>query len=95
MPQIECSGLSFTKADSGQQLVIRGDIKNNSGRDYNAVAVRVILFNKNLPLVSTLIVVNGVPNGRSKMFEKYVDEIDFTQIHNLINRHEVYIEAAY
>lgn len=95
MPQVECSGLALAKADSGKQLVIRGDIRNNSGRNYNAVAVRVILFNRNLPLVNTVVVVNGLPNGATKMFEKYVEEIDYTQIHTLINRHEIYVESAY
>ena len=95
MANIECYGIAYDKADQGKQLVIRGDIKNNSGRNYHAVAVRIVLFNRNTPLISTVVVVNGLPNGTSRMFEKYVEETDYQQIHNLITRHEIYVESVY
>jgi hypothetical protein len=95
MANFDFYNINFSKSDRGNQLVIRGEIKNNSGRNYNAVALRVVLFSKNIPMVNTVIVVNGLPNGVSKGFEKYVEEIDYDQVAKQINRHEVLTESAY
>jgi len=95
MANFEYYNINFTKADNSNHLVIRGEIKNNSGRDYNAVATRVILFNKNIPMVNVVIVVNGLPNGLTKSFEKYLEEIDYLQVAKQITRYEVYTEGAY
>lgn len=95
MPNFDIYNLRFSKADSNNQLVIRGDVKNNSGKDCNAVAIRCVLFNKNIPVVNVVVVVNGLANGRTKMFEKYIEELDYSQIGTQITRQEAYIESAY
>ncbi|MBU1726535.1 MAG: FxLYD domain-containing protein [Candidatus Omnitrophica bacterium] len=95
MSMLDFYNITFEKADNSKQMVIKGEVKNNSGRNYNAVAIRVVLFNKNIPVVSTVVVVNGVPNGSTKSFEKFVEEIEYEEVAKSINRQEAYIESAY
>ena len=95
MAMLDFYNITFEKADNSKQILIKGEVKNNSGRNYNAVAIRVILFNKNIPIVNTVAVVNGVPNGATKDFEKIVEEIEYDEVAKSINRQEAYIESAY
>jgi hypothetical protein len=95
MPNFNFYNVDIRKADSGNQVMVRGDIENRSGRNYNAVAIRIILFINNIPIANTVAVVNGLPNTATKGFEKQLDELDFTQVGKDINRYEVFAEQAY
>lgn len=95
MPNFDFYNLSFVRSDYAKHLVIKGEIKNNSGRNYNAVAIRVILFNNNIPVVNIVVVVNGLPQGITKNFDKPVEEIDYDKIANKITRCETSVESAY
>lgn len=95
MANFDYYNINFDKAEDGRRIVIRGEVKNNSGRNYNAVAIRIILYNKNIPMVNVVVVINGLLNGITKSFEKYVEEIEYTQVAKLINRVEVHTESAY
>lgn len=95
MANFDYYNVCFIKAESSNQLVIRGEVKNNSGRDYNAVAIRILLFNKNILLLNTIIVVNGLPNGFTKDFYKQIEELEYHRVANLITRYEIYTESAY
>ena len=59
------------------------------------MAIRVIFYNKNIAMINAIIVVNGLPNGISRSFEKNIEEIEFDQVIKLINRYEVHTESAY
>lgn len=83
------------KAEGTNQVVVKGDIENRSGKNYSAVAVRVVLFVKNIPVANTVLVVNGLGMGRTKGFEKVIEELEFDKIAQDINRHEIYVESAY
>jgi len=76
-------------------LVVRGDVENRSGKNYNAVAIRIILFIKNIPVCNTVCVINGLPNGRSKTFEKYIEDLEYDKVGKEITCYEVYTESAY
>lgn len=95
MGNFEYYNVEFGKAKAFDRLVIRGQVKNNCGRDYTAVAIRAILFNKNVAMVSTTIIVNGVGNGMVKDFEKEVEEVEYNKVAKEITRYEIYVESAY
>ena len=87
--------VNVTKADFSNQVVVRGDLENRTGRNYSAAAIRIVLFVRNIPIANVVTVVNGLPSNSTKSFEKAVEELDFTQVGKDINRCEVYIESAY
>lgn len=95
MANVEFFNVTFVKADNSNKLVIRGEAFNNSGRDLNAVAIRIILFKRNIPMLSTVIVVNGLPTGRSKNFEKRIEDLEYEQVLKQITRYEIYPESMY
>jgi hypothetical protein len=70
-------------------------VTNKTGRDCNAVAIRVVLFNSNIPIVNTVVVVNGLAAGRTKTFDKEIEGLDYVQAVKLINRQEAYVESSY
>jgi len=95
MPQFEYYNINFAKDDNSTQLVVRGEVTNKSDRDYNAVAIRVILFSNNIPIVSTVVVVNGLAKGRTKSFDKIIEELEYDEVSRSINRFDVCTESAY
>lgn len=95
MPSLNFYNVNIGKADSGNQVVVKGDVENRSGRNYNAVAIRIILFVKNIPIANSVAVVNGLPNAGTKSFEKYMEELEFDKIGKDISRYEIYAESAY
>ena len=95
MVNIRFYNVTISKAESNNQIVVRGDVENGTGRNYNAVAIRIVLFIKNIPVVNTVTVVNGLSMGRTKGFEKIVEDLDYNLVGKDINRYEVYAESAY
>ena len=74
---------------------MKGDIENRSGKNYNAVAIRIILFIKNITIVNSVVVVNGLLNGATKSFDKYIEDLEYDKVGKDINRNEIYVESAY
>ena len=77
------------------QLVIKGEITNNSSRSYSAVAVRVVIFNKNIVIANMVFTINGLLNGANKEFEKIVENLEYKRVFKDITRYEIYTESAY
>lgn len=87
--------VNLRKAESSNDVVVTGDVENRSGKNYAAVAIRIVLFSKNIPLASAVTVINGLPNGASRTFEKRFDELDYGKVAHTITRHEIIAETAY
>lgn len=95
MANFDFSDITFSKAEGTKRLIVRAAVHNASGRDFGAVAIRVILFNRNIPLASFIVAVNGFTNGSTKSFEKEAEDLDYEQVAKHITRHEVFVESAY
>ena len=87
--------IEFVKSENSNQLMVRGEIENKSGKDCNAVAIRLVLFRKNISLVNTVIVVNGLHRNTTRSFEKVIEESDYNMLSKEITRHDIYVESAY
>jgi len=92
---IEYANITIGRAQQSKQIVVKGEITNRAGRNFDAVASRLVLFIKNIPIANTVVVVNGLPNGTTKAFEKYIEDLDYDQVGKDINRFEIYPETAY
>ncbi|MBM3249406.1 MAG: hypothetical protein FJZ09_00960 [Candidatus Omnitrophica bacterium] len=95
MPNFNFYNVEIVKAEGSNQVAVKGEIENRSGRNYSAVAVRIVLFVKNIPVANLVLVVNGLGTGRTKGFEKILEELEYDKIAQDINRHEIYVESAY
>jgi len=87
--------INFIKEEKGKRLIVQGELENYTGSNFSAVAVRMVIFNKNIPMANFVFVVNSVPCNQSKFFEKNVEDLDYDQVHDLISRYDIYVESAY
>ena len=55
----------------------------------------MILFNKNIPMFSEIVIVNGISNSQTKGFEKYLEGSDYLEAVKSITRLEAYVETSY
>ncbi len=95
MPNLEYHNITIGKVKNADQLVVKGEITNSSEKEYNTVAVRVILFVKNIIVANTVFTVNGLPNGSTRAFERNIEDLMYSQIGKDITRYEVYTESCY
>jgi hypothetical protein len=95
MELLDYHNISFARTQSANVLIIKGSVTNKSNKNFSAVAIRIILFSKSVPIVNVVVVVNGLPSGRTKDFEKEVMDADYDRIVNQMARYEVCTESVY
>jgi hypothetical protein len=91
----EYSNISFSRSVSNNLLVIRGSVTNKSNKNFSALALRIILYGKAVPILNVVIVVNGLPATRTRDFEKEVTDADYDRINNQLVNYEVFTDSAY
>jgi S-adenosylmethionine synthetase len=95
MLNLEYSHIALEKAKYTGQIVVKGEIANRSAKNYTAVATRIIIFIKGYPAANTVLVINNLSAGATKIFEKYVEGIHYDDVFKDIKRIEVFAEEAY
>ncbi len=95
MPSLDYYNISFIKEEGGKRLIVKGEVSNRSGKNFNAVAIRVVVFNKNIPLANFVVIVNGLLSNQTKSFEKAAEDLEYDQVYKNITRFEVLTESAY
>lgn len=85
----------FKKDTEGDRLVVSGEITNTSGKKYNAVVFRLILFIKDIPISNTVITIHGFRSGQTKRFEKRAGDLEYSRVAKEISRYEIYPESGY
>jgi hypothetical protein len=87
--------VKIEKYKASNQLLLKGEIRNDSGKSYTTVAVRVILFIKNVIVVNEVFLLNDLPNGAGKAFERHIYDLKPEQSINDITRYELFTENCY
>jgi hypothetical protein len=95
MRSLDYHNVKIERYKSSNRLILKGEITNDSGRSYNAVAVRIILFVKNVITVNEVFSISDLPNRATKAFERYVYELLPTQTMDDITRYELFTENCY
>lgn len=95
MVLLDYYNVTFERSSESRDLVVKGEVKNHSGTSFNAVAIRIILFAKNIAIANIVLVVNNLPSGATKVFEKRVEELNYDQVHKDITRYEICTESVY
>ncbi len=86
--------VKFRKQEEGFGLMMEGEITNNSGRSFDSVVFRIVVFIKTVPIASIALTINGFAIGQTKTFERRVEELEY-KITPEITRYEIYPESAY
>lgn len=81
-----------SKLDGG--LVMSGEATNESGRDYQCVAFRVLLYVKSVSVSSFVFTINGFIKSQTKDFEVKVPELSYEVVKE-ITANEIFAETAY
>ncbi len=92
------NNVSFKQAADEGSFVVRGEITNNSGKDFNAVVFRMVLFIKTICIGRLTITMNGFRNGQTKIFKELVSELGLgsgSKIRPEVIRYEICPESAY
>jgi len=95
MIHLDYHNIKIEKAIDSNKILIKGEVTNRSEYSFSAVAVRVILFEQNIPIVNVVFTIPNVLVGTTKTFEKKVDDTDFNQIVKVFTRYEIYTESYY
>ena len=95
MINLEYYNLKIERSKESGEIIIKGEVANKSGRNYTTVAVRIIVFVKNIAIANVVILVNGLYSGVTKAFEKNIEDLRYDSIAKDITRYEAYTESAY
>jgi len=95
MPNFSYYHVEVGKSDQTKEVVVKGEITNNSDQSYTTVAVRIILFKQNIAIANVIFTVNGLSAGATKAFEKTIEDLDYWQVGKDINRYDIYTETAF
>jgi len=87
--------VKIERLKNSNQVILKGEITNDSGKAYNAVAVRIILFVKNVITVNEVFLINNLPEGSTKAFERHIYDLKLDQSFDDITRYELFTETCY
>ena len=95
MPNFSYYHVEIKKSENTNDVVVRGEVTNNTDKNYSTVAVRIILYMKNISVANVVFTINGLPAGASRVFEKTIEELDYLQVGSTISHFDVYTETAF
>ncbi|MBU0547191.1 MAG: FxLYD domain-containing protein [Candidatus Omnitrophica bacterium] len=95
MPNFSYYHIEIGKSDNTKEVVVKGEVTNNSDKSYTTVAVRIILFKKNVTVANMVFTVHGLPAGTTKAFKKTIEELEYEQVGKDISRYDIYTETAF
>lgn len=95
MLNLEYHDVRIEKSPFSNQVVVKGEVINKTGRNYTSVAIRVIFFMKNISVVNIVLSINGLTSNATKVFEKSIEDLDFDSVAKDITNYEIYTESAY
>lgn len=74
--------------------MVTGEITNETGRDFNCVAFRVLLYVKTVSVSSFVFTMNGFLKMQTRDFEVPVPELPYS-ISKEITAYEIFAESTY
>lgn len=87
--------VTIKRHDEGKWLMVKGEVQNESGRDYSAVSFRVVLFIRTVAVANMVFVINGMRNGQTRPFEVQIGELEYSKIASDITKIDTYVESGY
>ena len=87
--------VSFEKNTFDDSIVVTGEIKNDSSRDYNMAIFRIILYMRNKRAGAGIVKVYDFKKSITKPFRAYIPPDSENVKASLIDRYEISIEGGY
>ncbi|MDD5116107.1 MAG: FxLYD domain-containing protein [Candidatus Omnitrophica bacterium] len=95
MPNFSYYHIEIEESKETKEVVVKGEVTNNSDKSYSTVAVRVVLFKKNVTIASVVFSIHGLTAGATRAFRKTIEELDYRQVGKEITRYDIYTETAF
>ncbi len=95
MRSLNYYNVSLERYKNSNRVILKGEINNDSGKSYTTVAVRLILFVRNTIAVNEVFLVNDLPNGSTRGFERHVYDLSPGASMEDITRYELFTENCY
>ena len=95
MPNFSYYHVEIEEAPDTKEVVVSGEVANNSDKSYATVAVRIVLFKKNITVANVVFTVNGLSAGATRSFRKTIEELNYEEIGKDISRYDIYTETAF
>ncbi|MDP2927592.1 MAG: hypothetical protein Q8N80_02180 [Candidatus Omnitrophota bacterium] len=95
MRSLDYHNVKIERFKNSNRIILKGEITNESGKSYSTVAVRVMLFVKNIITVNEVFLINDLPNGATKAFERHIYDLLPGQSFENITRYELFTENCY
>ena len=95
MTNLEYHNVRIEKYKGTNQLLIKGEVSNGTNKYYSTVAVRVILFVRNVPVANEVFVINDLAKGATKAFERRIYEMKPNEVLDNITRYEIFTDNSY
>lgn len=89
------NNVKIKKHDAEKWLMVKREVSNESGKDYNVVSFRMVLFIRTIPVANAAFVVNGLRNGQTRIFEVQIGELEYGKIGRDISKFDLYAESGY
>jgi hypothetical protein len=87
--------ITYKKEEQSTGLMVCGEIINNTGKSFNSVVFRAVLFVRTAPVGHLMFTINGFTNGQTRVFEKRVEELEYEKIGKDITNCDIFAESAY
>ncbi|PIQ87774.1 MAG: hypothetical protein COV73_02350 [Candidatus Omnitrophica bacterium CG11_big_fil_rev_8_21_14_0_20_43_6] len=95
MRSLDYYNVKIERLKNSNRVFLKGEITNNTGKSYNTVAVRVILFVRNVVTINEVFLINDLPAGATKAFDRHLYDLEPGQSFDDITRHELFTENCY
>jgi len=95
MPNFSYYHVEIEEAPDTKEVVVSGEVANNSDKSYATVAVRIVLFKKNITVANVVFTVNGLSAGATRSFRKTIEELNYEEIGRDISRYDIFTETAF
>jgi hypothetical protein len=95
MRSLDYHHVKLERFKNSNRIILKGEVTNDSGRSYNTVAVRVMLFVKNVVTVNEVFLVHDLPMGTTKAFERHIYDLLPGEAFDNITRYELFTENCY
>ena len=83
------------KRDSSGSLLVKGEIVNNSGKNFHAVVFRIVIYMRSIPIGNSNVAIKGFYNGQTKVFEKQIEELHYDSVIAQRPTCQVFVESGY
>ena len=86
--------ISFKKLGTVPWVYVKGEITNNSRRDYNTAVFRMVIFSKDVAMWNGVIKIRNLKKKQTKFFELFMIGLEHRFIPK-ITKYDIYFERGY